>query len=82
MNDRLNDFALAVARLQRLFIRADRAGQYPHELDPATFYAGWSLLNRQPLEVRRTVYEQLVERLKNPRLRVYRGGKNAQFRPQ
>lgn len=82
MSKRPDEFVLAMAQLGRLFARADRLGRYPHELDPATFYEAWAVLNRQPLRVREAAHEMLVSKLTHPRLRVHRGQKDAKSRPQ
>jgi hypothetical protein len=65
------DFDWAYGELLHLFGQAHHRYCLPHELNPALFYAAWSVLNAQPFEVRDRCQKALMAVWVRPD--VYRG---------
>jgi hypothetical protein len=76
-----NEIVGALAELQALFLRANRRGCPPHILDPEVFSRTWSVLKRQPFEVRIREHKRLVDMLTNPRLNIRHVTFNEDRRP-
>lgn len=61
-----DDLDWAMGELLRLFVRANRYGVFPHELDPETFHSAWYVLNAQPFEVRQRCRSILLKTITYP----------------
>ncbi len=66
MRFRRDDLDWAMGELLALFVRANEAGIYPHLLDPDLFHEAWCVLNAQPFEVAKPMYDLLIRQITRP----------------
>lgn len=74
MNFEMDDLDWAMGELANLFAEANSVGKFPHELDRELFYAAWTVLCFQPLEVSTRCRQTLISMLTAPLWQVSREG--------